>query len=1082
MLNRIIDLSVRFRWLVIGLAVVLALFGTRELLRLPIDAVPDITNRQVQITTVAPALGPEEVERQVTFPLETTLAGLPGLIETRSLSRHGFSQITAVFTDATDIYFARNLVNERVQAAREDLPGGLSPSMGPVVTGLGEVYIWTLEFADTPARTGALYVTPEGERLTSDEEKATYLRTVQDWIVAPQLRTVPGVAGVDVLGGYVKEYAVHPNPALLAAYGVGLVQLVEALEHANRIAGAGYVNRAGEAYIVRADARLKSLDDLAQTPILNQGGRVIRVADVATVEIGRTPRLGSASADGRETVIGTALMLQGENSREVAQRVGQRIREMEASLPPGVVIRPALDRTELVEATIKTVEHNLLLGALLVIAVLFLALGNARAALITALVIPLSFLFAASAMNRFGISANLLSLGALDFGLIVDGAVVVIENTLRRLSLKRDEAGRPLTLSERLSVAAGAAREMARPAAFGQAIILLVYAPLLMFEGVEGKMFGPMAATVMLALLAAFVLSFTFVPAMAALLVREPKTDHQETRLTRAAKARYRPLLVAAMARPRAVMIGAGIALLLGAVTFMALGREFVPELDEGDVLVQALRVPSTSLEQSQAMQFQVERALMALPEVERVFTRTGTAEVASDPMPPSISDTFVILKDRSAWPDPGLDKAALVDRMEESLSSLLGNNYEFTQPIEMRFNELIAGVRSDVAVMVYGDDFAAMTRTAEQVAGVLRQIDGAADVRVEQVSGQPTITASVDRTVAAAQGVHASDAADALAIAFAGRSAGQVLEGDRRFDVVVRLGDTLRNDPTVMEQLPVVPEDAATGAATVPLSAVARFDIADGPNQISRSNGKRRMIVQANVRGRDLGSFVAEAQARVGEEVQPPAGGWLDWGGQFENLQRASARLGLIVPIVFLTIGGLLFWALRSVKDAALVFAGVPLALVGGALALGLRGMPFSISAAVGFIAVSGVATLNGLVLMQAIQERLAHGATPSEAALEGAVDRMRAVITTALVAVLGFVPMGFATGAGAEVQKPLATVVIGGLTTATLLTLVVLPVLMAHWGRQRKGLAADGAAKGLQVDASTGAAQELGRGIGVE
>jgi len=1052
MLNRIIDISVRFRWLVVALAVVLALFGARELLRLPIDAVPDITNRQVQITTVAPALGPEEVERQVTFPLETTLSGLPGLVETRSLSRHGFSQITAVFTDATDIYFARNLVNERVQAAREDMPEGLSPSMGPVVTGLGEVYIWTLEFTGPPALPGALYVTPEGERLSTDEEKATYLRTVQDWIVAPQLRTVPGVAGVDVLGGYVKEYAVHPDPALLAAYGVGLVQLVEALEHANRIAGAGYVNRAGEAYIVRADARLKSLDDLAQTPILNQGGRVIRVADVATVEIGRAPRLGSASADGRETVIGTALMLQGENSREVAQRVGQRIDEMAASLPPGVVIRPALDRTELVEATIKTVEHNLLLGALLVIAVLFFALGNVRAALITALVIPLSFLFAASAMNRFNISANLLSLGALDFGLIVDGAVVVVENTLRRLGLKRNAAGRPLTVAERLAVAAGAAREMARPAAFGQAIILLVYAPLLMFEGVEGKMFGPMAATVMLALLAAFVLSFTFVPAMAALLVREPQTDHEETRLTRAAKARYRPLLAAAMTRPHAVIIGAGVALLLGGITFMTLGREFVPELDEGDVLVQALRVPSTSLEQSQEMQFKVEQTLMAMPEVERVFTRTGTAEVASDPMPPSISDTFVILKDRKKWPDPGLDKPVLVGRMEENLSSLLGNNYEFTQPIEMRFNELIAGVRSDVAVMVYGDDFDAMTRTAEQVAGILREIEGAADVRVEQVSGQPTITASVDRTVAAAQGVHASDAADALAIAFAGRTAGQVLEGDRRFDVVVRLSDTLRNDPTVMEQLPVMPEDAATGAATVPLSSLARFDIADGPNQISRSNGKRRMIVQANVRGRDLGSFVSEAQARVADEVRPPTGGWLDWGGQFENLQRASARLALIVPIVFLTIGGLLIWALRSVKDAALVFAGVPLALVGGALTLALRGMPFSISAAVGFIAVSGVATLNGLVLMQAIRERLAQGVSPAVAALDGALDRMRAVMTTALVAVLGFVPMAFASGAGAEVQKPLATVVIGGLTTATLLTLIVLPVLVAYFGSREK------------------------------
>jgi cobalt-zinc-cadmium resistance protein CzcA len=1044
MLDRIIDASVRFRWLVVALACVLAVFGARELISLPIDAVPDITNRQVQVTTVAPALGPEEVERQVTFPLETALAGLPGLTETRSLSRHGFSQITAVFADSTDIYFARNLINERLQGARGDLPEGLSPGMGPVVTGLGEVYIWTLELTG-PAGGDAPYVTPEGERLTTDAEKATYLRTIQDWLVAPQLKTVPGVAGVDVQGGYVKEYAVHPDPARLAAYGVGLVQLVEALEHANRIAGAGYVNRAGEAYIVRADARVKSLQELAQTPILNRGGQVIRVSDVAIVEIGRAPRLGSASADGHETVVGTALMLQGENSREVAHRVGQKLNDIQPSLPPGVRLRAELDRTDLVEATIRTVEHNLALGALLVIAVLFFALGNVRAAIITALIIPLSFLFAASAMNRFGISANLLSLGALDFGLIVDGAVVVIENTLRRLGLKREETGRPLTSGERLRVAAAAAREMARPAAFGQAIILLVYAPLLMFEGVEGKMFGPMAATVMLALLAAFVLSFTFVPAMAALFVREPGGDHEETRLTRAAKARYAPLLLAALARPRAVIAGAGVALLAGGIAFATLGREFVPQLDEGDVLVQALRAPSTSLEQSQSMQFRVERALKQMPEVERVFTRTGTAEVATDPMPPSISDTFVMLKDRKDWPDPREPKEDLVERMEENLSHLLGNNYEFTQPVQMRFNELIAGVRSDVAVMVYGDDFTEMNRTAQRVATVLNGIEGAADVRVEQVSGQPTITASVDRTVAAAQGIHASDAADALAIALAGRAAGQVHEGDRSFDVVVRLDEGLRNDPAVIEQLPVMPENAEAGSPVVPLASVARFDTAEGPNQISRSDGKRRMIVQANVRGRDLGSFVAEAQSKVAENVQPPPSGWLDWGGQFENLQRAATRLALIVPIVFLTIAILLVLALRSWKDAALVFAGVPLALVGGALTLALRGMPLSISAAVGFIAVSGVATLNGLVLMQAIRERTASGLPGPQAALEGAVARLRPVLTTALVAVLGFVPMAFATGAGSEVQKPLATVVIGGLTTATLLTLIVLPVLAA-------------------------------------
>ncbi len=1051
MLKRIIDFSVRGRWLIALITLVFAAFGVNELLHLRIDAVPDITNRQVQINTVAPALGPEEVERQVTFPLETALAGLPGLTETRSISRHGFSQITAVFTDSTDIYFARNIVNERLQSAKQELPAGLSPTTGPVVTGLGEVYIWTVEFSPEMAKQGAAYVTPEGETLSNDLQKATYLRTVQDWIIAPQLRTVKGVAGVDVLGGYVKEYAVHPDPTKLAAYGVGLVQLVEALEHANRIAGAGYVSRAGEAYVVRADARLRSLEELAQTPVLNEGGLVVRVSDLATVEAGRAPRLGSASANGREVVVGTALMLQGENSREVAHRVGERLKEIQASLPKDVVARPALDRTKLVEATIGTVEHNLLLGALLVIVVLFLTLGNVRAAIIAATIIPLSFLFAASAMNRFGISANLMSLGALDFGLIVDGAIVVIENTLRRMALRREELARDLNAGERLGVAAAAAREMAPPAAFGQAIILLVYAPLLAFEGVEGKMFSPLAATVMFALGGAFILSFTFVPAMTALFLK-PSKAHHETRIEKAARSIFEPLLRWSVKRPIAIITGAIAAFVLGLLSFFTLGREFIPTLDEGDLLVQALRVPSTSLEQSQEMQFRVENTLKAMPEVDLVFTRTGTAEIASDPMPPNISDTFVMLKPRETWPDPRLPKAELVSRMETELGKLLGNSYEFTQPIQMRFNELIAGIRSDVAVKIYGDDFDTMGATAAKVASILQSIPGAADVRVEQVTGQPTITAIVDRTAAAAQGVHASDAADALAIGLGGREAGIVLEGDRRFDVVVRLDDAVRNDPATMQQLPVMRETVEAGGRTVPLSAVARFETAEGPSQISREGGKRRIVVQANVRGRDLGSFVSDAQAKVNAQVQPPVGGWMDWGGQFENLERASARLAVILPIVLLLIGVLLYMALGSALEAALVFAVVPLALVGAVLALLLRGMPFSISAAVGFIAVSGVATLNGLVLMQAVRQRLDAGASPRDAAVEGAVSRLRAVLTTALVAILGFIPMAIATGAGAEVQKPLATVVIGGLVTATLLTLVVLPTLAARFRARRK------------------------------
>lgn len=1055
MLQKLIDASVRYRWFVAALALVLVAIGARELLRLPIDAVPDITNRQVVITSVAPALGPEEVESQVTFPLETALAGIPGLVETRSISRHGLSQITVIFTDSTDIYFARNQVNERLQTAREALPDDVDSNLGPIATGLGEVFIWTVDFAGPSAR--GVYVTPEGRRLTTGEERATYLRTVQDWIIAPQLRNVEGVAAIDVLGGYVKEYSVRPDPARLAAYGIGLRQLVDALEHANRVAGAGYITRAGEAYIVRADARVRTLEELAQTPVGRRGGLVIRVSDIATVAEGHGPRLGSASANGREVVIGTAMMLAGENSRTVAARIGERLEEINRSLPRGIVAQPVLDRTKLVDSTIRTVEHNLAFGALLVIAVLFFMLGNVRAALITAAVIPLSFLVAAIGMNRFGISGNLMSLGALDFGLIVDGAVVVIENTLQRMGLRRSELGRDLDVRERLATAADAAKEMVRPAAFGQAIVLLVFAPLLTFEGVEGRMFTPMAATFMFALAGAFVLSFTFVPAMAAIFLKPPKAGHDDTRFTRVAREKYEPWLRAAVARPGRVTLAALLSVAVGMAAFMSLGREFIPQLDEHDMLVQAVRVPSISLEQSQEMQFRVERTLAAMPEVSMAFTRTGTAELASDPMPPNVSDTFVMLKPRAQWPDPRLPKQALVERMERELGRLLGNNFEFTQPIQMRFNELIAGVRSDVAVQIFGDDFDVLSEQAERIAVLLRSIDGAADVRVEQVSGQPTITASVDRTAAAALGVHASDAAEALSIAFGGREAGQVLEGDRRFDVVVRLDEQMRQDPAVMGQLPVIPEEAEAGfAAPVPLASVARFDTADGPNQISRENGKRRITIQANVRGRDLGSFVAEAQERVAQDVQVPAGYWLDWGGQFENLQRASARLMLIVPVVFLLIGVLLFLALGSVAEAGLVFAGVPLALVGGALALLMRGMPFSISAAVGFIAVSGVATLNGLVLMQSINGRLAAGTAPAEAAVEGASSRLRAVLTTALVAILGFVPMAVAMGAGAEVQKPLATVVIGGLTSSTLLTLLVLPTLAAWIARHPKPLAA--------------------------
>lgn len=1062
MLGRLVALSVQHRFLVLLAAALVAAWGGFELTRLPIDAVPDITNRQVQVTTIAPALSPEEIEQRVTFPVETALAGTPGLTQTRSISRNGFSQITAVFTDETDVYRARALVNERLQAVRDQLPPGAEPELAPISTGLGEVLMWTLDYAPpATARAGApgvqpdgSYLTPEGERLVTEREKATYLRTDQDWIVAPQLKTVAGVAGVDEIGGYVKEYTVRPDPARLAAYHVGLNQLVEAVEHANTVAGAGYINRGGEALVVRADAAVRSIQDLATAPIGTRNGLVVRVSDVAKVEIGQAPRLGASQFNGREVVTGTALMLAGENSRTVSQRVAKRLEEIRPSLPPGVSLRIVLNRTDLVNRTIHTVERSLLEGALLVVLVLFLLLGNVRAALITAGVIPLAFLYGVIGMNRFHVSGNLMSLGALDFGLLVDGAVVVVENALRRLSERQAGQPAPLSRRERLEETTAAARQMVRPAAFGQAIILLVYVPLLSLQGVEGKMFQPMAATVMLALAGAFVLTFSLVPALVAIFVRPPSAPH-ETRAETLARAKLGPVIAWAVARPKPLAVGGLAAFALALVVFLSIGREFIPTLDEKDVLLQAVRVPSASLEQSVEMQKRLETALLKVPEVAYVFSKTGTAEVSTDPMPPSFTDTFVVLKDRGQWPNRGLSKSDVVEKLEAAGRTQIGNAYELTQPIQMRFNELMSGVRSDVAVKVFGDDFTAMQRTAEAIADTLRKVPGSADVQVEQVSGLPMITADVDRAAAALYGLHAADAADALQTALAGRQAGRVFEGDRRFDVVVRLPDQMRNDLTAVAQTPIT---VGEGGTMVPLGSVLRFREAEGANQISREDGKRRIVVQVNVRGRDLGSFVTAAQAAVERDVKLPPGTWLGWGGQFENLQRAQARLAVIVPAVFVLIGVLLYFALGSVAEALLVFGCVPLALIGGVVAIALRGIPFSVSAAVGFIAVSGVATLNGLVLLQAIKERVAEGAPADVAARDGALARLRAVLTTALVAILGFLPMALATGPGSEVQKPLATVVIGGLITATALTLVALPSF-AGWvlGRVRRRDPAD-------------------------
>ena len=1051
MIARIVTWAVERRWLVLLFTAVAAIVGALSLPRLPIDAVPDITNNQVQVNVRAPALSPELIEKQVAFPIETALAGIPGLESTRSLSRNGFAQVTAVFSDRTDIYFARQQVQERLTGAQETLPAGVVPAMGPIATGLGEVYVWTLRYAERaherhrPGEPGlqpdASYITPEGDRLVSEADKATYLHTVQDWIVAPQVKGVAGVAGIDSLGGFEREYLVIPDVQKLAALRLSLADLSTALERANVAVGGGTVDRNGEGLAVRANARIASLPQLRQAVIATREGTPIPLSQVADVRLGQGVRMGSASEGGHEVVTGTAIMRIGENSRTVSSGVGAKLKTIEPSLPPDVVIEPVLDRTKLVDSTIVTVARNLAEGAALVIIVLFALLGNWRAALIAAAVIPIAMLLTAFGMGRLGVSANLMSLGALDFGLIVDGAVIIVENALRRIASREKEVGQ-IDKPERLALVAGASREMIRPSVYGQAIVMLVYLPLLTFSGVEGKSFEPMALTVLLALAFAFVLSLTFVPAaIATWITRSGHTG--DNRVVSWLHRRYEPTLDRALRRP-GLTVGVAIgALVIGAVTFTTLGQEFLPQLDEGDVLVSAFRVPGTSVEQSQRMQFQIERALAGMPEIKTVFSRTGTAEIASDPMPPNATDTFIMMKDKREWPDTSESKAEVVERIEKRLASVPGHAYEVTQPIQMRFNELIAGVRSDVAVKVFGDDFASMNATAAKIAAALRQTPGAEDVKVEQTEGLPMLDVSLKRDAAARLGITAQDVADTVSAAVGGRESGQIYEGDRRFPIVVRLSDAARANLDTLGQTPV----STPQGASVPLASVADIAITDGPNQISRENGKRRVVVQANVRDRDVASVVAEAQASIARDVRLPTGEYLEWGGQFENLASARTRLMLVVPACFAVILLLLYGALGSVRDAALVFTGIPLALVGGMLALAMRGMPFSISAAVGFIALSGIAVLNGLVMLSAIQELVRSGKDPATAAREGALLRLRPVAMTALVASFGFVPMALGHGAGAEVQKPLATVVIGGLVSATLLTLFVLPALYARF-----------------------------------
>jgi cobalt-zinc-cadmium resistance protein CzcA len=1051
MIHALLALSVRARWMVIALTVIVAGFGAWQLTRLPVDATPDITTKQVQINTTVPALGPAEVEKRVTFPIETALAGLAGVESTRSFSRNGFSQVTAVLDESANLYFMRQQVAERLSQVHAGLPGDAQPQLGPVTTGLGEVFHYSVDFAPkgktVDGRPGwqsdGSFLTDDGERLADEVSRLAYLRTVQDWIIRPQLRTTPGVADIDSLGGYVKQYVVEPDPVKLAGYGLSYTELAEALEKANLSVGANFIQRGGESYLVRADARIQSLDEIARAVVAVRGGVPIAVRDVAAVQVGGELRVGSASRDGHEQVIGAGMMLVGENSRTVAHALREKLEAISKTLPTGVFAEPVLDRSQLVMSTISTVARNLGEGALLVVATLFLLLGNWRAAVIATLVIPLSMLMSATGMNALHISGNLMSLGALDFGLIIDGAVIIVENALRRIAARQHALGRELAKPERLQEIVQASREMVGPTVYGQIVIFLVFAPCLAFQGVEGKMFSPMVITLMLALASAFVLSLTFVPAMAALMLTG-RVDEAEAPIIARTKTAYAPWLHRVVARPWPV-IGLGVGLFAAAViVFGFLGREFMPTLDEQNLNLSSVRVPSTSVDQSSALDLKIENALKTLPEVKTVYSKVGTASLAADPMPPNASDNYIILKPKTEWPKGVRTKDEVIKRIRARIDGILGNAYDVTQPIEMRFNELIGGVRSDVAIKLYGDDLDQLTTTGDAIAKVLARVPGAVDVRSAQTRGFPTFEIDFDREAISRYGLNIQEVADTVATAMGGRTAGQLFDGDRRFDIVVRTGDAQRSDLDAIGALPVMLPGAGNGPrASVPLRQLATFRFTEGLNEISRDNGKRRIYVQANVRDRDIGSFAAEAQKRIAAEVKLPAGSWLEWGGQFQNLQAAVSRLTLIVPVCFALIFGVLWVALGGARLAGAVFSAVPLALAGGVFALALRGIPFSVSAAVGFIAVSGVAVLNGLVLITSIRRRFLDGQPLEAAIVDGTLERVRPVLMTALVASLGFVPMALATGPGAEVQKPLATVVIGGLISSTALTLFVLPAI---------------------------------------
>ncbi|WP_445365963.1 efflux RND transporter permease subunit [Microbulbifer sp. ANSA001] len=1030
MIESILRFSIERRYFILSLIFVLVGLGIWSYQKLPIDAVPDITNVQVQINTEAPGYSPLEAEQRITYPVEAALAGLPNLEYTRSISRYGLSQVTVVFREGTDLYFARNLINSRLGAIKSKLPPELEPEMGPIATGLGEIFMYTVE-----AMPGATQ--PNGQPYD-----ATALREIQDWIIKPQLSLVPGVTEVNTIGGYNKQYHVTPDPRQMLNFGVSMEDIAEALRRNNESRGAGYLETNGRQLLVRSPGQLQNIAEIDGVVITSRAGVPVKISDVAEVAIGKELRTGAATRDGEETVLGTAMMLVGENSREVALNVADALERVKSTVPEGIKVEAVYDRTTLVDKAIATVQKNLIEGALLVIVVLFLLLGNIRAAFITAAVIPLSMLATIFGMVQTGVSANLMSLGALDFGLIVDGAVIIVENAIRRLAEAQNRKGGKLPLQERLELVFQATNEVIRPSLFGVLIITVVYIPLFTLTGVEGKMFHPMAATVVMALLAALVLSLTVVPAAVAVFLTG-KISEKENKVIVATKSLYKPLLIASMKVRWLVLSGALALVLFCSWLATTLGSEFIPQLNEGDIALHALRVPGTGLEQSIEMQRLLEQRIKEFPQVDKVFAKIGTPEVATDPMPPNVADNFVILKSRDQWPNPKLSQELLVAEIEEAVRELPGNNYEFTQPIQMRFNELISGVRADLGIKVFGDDLDQLVTSANEILGVLNGIEGVADARVEQVEGLPVLSILPKRIALARYGIDLQTLQDLVSTAIGGEEAGLIYEGDRRFQLVVRLPEELRRDYKNLGDLPVPLPAGSPLGSYVPLSEVASLEMTPAPNQISRENGKRRIVVTANVRDRDLGSFVEEARAGIEQQVSLPAGYWLVYGGTFEQLESASTRLSIVVPLTLLVILGLLVMAFGSFKDALIIFTGVPLALTGGVLALWLRDMPLSISAGVGFIALSGVAVLNGLVMLSFIRQLRQQGGELLTSIIDGAMIRLRPVLMTALVASLGFVPMALNVGTGAEVQRPLATVVIGGIISSTLLTLFVLPLL---------------------------------------